>query len=233
MDNPWLNQKYVEEYTLINKTLEESAPYEVDFIIEELSLSRGEKVLDVGCGSGRHAIEFAKRGFKVTGIDISPHQIEIAKQKAEREKLEIEFIVMDGLQMDYNEEFDAVLNLYTSVLGEVGSLSNDLLFLKKLVRAMKHGGRLIISTLNAYRQAWKGDEKFDPVSSTVEWRAVVEEKLYTGPVRFFTPQELIIALDFLGVDILSVYGVDSPKELPLRRRFTIKSIELVITGRKR
>ncbi len=233
MDNPWLNRKYVEEYTLLNKAWDESAPQEVDFIIEELSLSPGEKILDIGCGSGRHAVEFAKRGFKVTGIDISPHQIELAKKRAENEEVDVEFIVMDGLQINYKEEFDAVLNLYTSVLGELGSLANDLLFLKKLVRAIKPGGKLIISTLNAYRQAWKGNEKFDPVTSTVEWRAVVEEKLYTGPVRFFTPQELIIALDFLGVDVLSVYGADTPGELPLRKKFAIKSVELVITGRKR
>jgi 2-polyprenyl-3-methyl-5-hydroxy-6-metoxy-1,4-benzoquinol methylase len=44
---------------------------EVDFIEREISRDRKKKMLDVGCGTGRHAIELAKRGYKVTGIDLS------------------------------------------------------------------------------------------------------------------------------------------------------------------
>ena len=55
---------------------------EVDFIEEELGFDKSKNILDIGCGTGRHAIELARRGYKVTGVDLSKAQLERAKERA-------------------------------------------------------------------------------------------------------------------------------------------------------
>ncbi|MCD4783772.1 MAG: class I SAM-dependent methyltransferase, partial [Candidatus Eremiobacteraeota bacterium] len=55
---------------------------ECDFIEKEIDLNKSLKIIDIGCGTGRHSIELTKRGYKVTGIDLSESQLERAKEKA-------------------------------------------------------------------------------------------------------------------------------------------------------
>ena len=62
---------------------------EVDFIEEELEFDKTKRILDIGCGTGRHAIELAKRGYKVTGIDLSKAQLKRACEKAKAEGVEV------------------------------------------------------------------------------------------------------------------------------------------------
>ena len=64
---------------------------ECDFIEQEIEYNKSLKILDVGCGTGRHAIELSKRGYNVTGVDLSDSQLARAKQKAGEKNLKIEF----------------------------------------------------------------------------------------------------------------------------------------------
>lgn len=70
------------------------------------------KALDLGCGVGAKAIELAKRGFKVTAIDIAPTAIKYAKKKAKKENVKIKFIAADATDLSFlgDEEFDLVLD---------------------------------------------------------------------------------------------------------------------------
>ncbi len=65
---------------------------ECDFIEKEAGFDKNVRILDIGCGTGRHTIELTKRGYKVTGIDLSERQLSIARKKAEKEKLEISLL---------------------------------------------------------------------------------------------------------------------------------------------
>ena len=69
------------------------------------------RVLDVGCGTGEHALLAAERGFEATGIDFAPAAITIAEQKAAERRLEVRFIVFDALELAaLDEHFDTVLD---------------------------------------------------------------------------------------------------------------------------
>ena len=73
----------------------EDANRQVDFLIKQLHLKGTEKILDLACGFGRHSLEFARRGYDVTGIDITPAYIDYANEQAKKENLNAKFICQD------------------------------------------------------------------------------------------------------------------------------------------
>ena len=81
---------------------------EIDFIIDVMELSGTERILDLACGFGRHAIELSKRGFSVVGVDITPEYIKEAEKIASIEKLSVKFICADLRDISFNNEFDVV-----------------------------------------------------------------------------------------------------------------------------
>ena len=88
---------------------------EVDFIESALAIPRGGRILDVACGHGRHSIELAKRGYQVTGIDLSRRFIEMAIQSAQSKGLsKAEFLVGDMRQSHFVNRFDAAFCYFTS-----------------------------------------------------------------------------------------------------------------------
>ncbi len=78
---------------------------EVDFLLSELNLQKGQHILDIPCGFGRHAIAFSKNGFPVTGIDISETFIKGLTEKIRSEKLPIKAIQADILNIQLTETF--------------------------------------------------------------------------------------------------------------------------------
>src|SRR4030043_1516172 len=84
---------------------------ECDFIEKELNYNKKLKILDVGCGTGRHSIELTKRGYDITGIDLSDSQLKRAKEKASEQNLKISFIKMDARNISFKEKFDAAIML--------------------------------------------------------------------------------------------------------------------------
>ncbi|EDN68303.1 methyltransferase [Beggiatoa sp. PS] len=84
---------------------------ETDFIEQELNHDKNKRILDIGCGTGRHAIELAKRGYTVTGIDLSESQLNRAKQKAQAEKVDITFQQADARHLQFSNEFDLAIML--------------------------------------------------------------------------------------------------------------------------
>ena len=84
MKKPWyeeLYENYSKQYdkqVFIRGTIGEC-----DFIEHEIEFDKNARILDIGCGTGRHSIELAKRGYMVTGIDFSEAQLDMARQKAE------------------------------------------------------------------------------------------------------------------------------------------------------
>ena len=87
---------------------------EIDFLLNEFNLQPGQNILDIPCGFGRHAIELAKRGFNVTGIDISPTFIQGLTEKIKSERLDIKAIQADILSVQLNEKFSGAMCLGNS-----------------------------------------------------------------------------------------------------------------------
>jgi SAM-dependent methyltransferase len=121
---------------------------EVDFVIEKLALQPGARVLDLACGHGRHSLELARRGFRVTGVDLSPRSLELAREAAAAEGLDVEFVQADMRELAFDAEFDATINLFTA-FGYFESDEEDRGVLELVARALRPGGAFLIDTLNA------------------------------------------------------------------------------------
>jgi ubiquinone/menaquinone biosynthesis C-methylase UbiE len=84
---------------------------EVDFLLEELSLQPGSSILDVGCGTGRHSIELAKRGYTVTGLDLSSEMLTRAADAAKSAGVNVNWIRSDATQFSLHENYDGAICL--------------------------------------------------------------------------------------------------------------------------
>ena len=93
---------------------------EVDFLVGELELPTNAHILDVGCGAGRHALEFARRGFRPLGVDLSKGLIGVARDLATTEGLAAEFVVGDARALTFSQEFDAAVCLCQGAFGLAG-----------------------------------------------------------------------------------------------------------------
>lgn len=84
---------------------------EVDFIESELGFDRRVATLDIGCGTGRHAVASAKRGYQVTAVDLSESQLARARVKAAAAHADVQFVKADARYLDYSDQFNAVIML--------------------------------------------------------------------------------------------------------------------------
>jgi SAM-dependent methyltransferase len=120
---------------------------QVDFLGDELALAPGDAVLDVACGRGRHSVELARRGFHVTGVDLSACSLELARAAAEQARAEVVFRRLDMRELDYDGVFDAVVNLFTAFGYFWEDLENERV-VHRIVSALRPGGRVVIDTIN-------------------------------------------------------------------------------------
>ena len=126
---------------------EERAEKESAFVASALGLKAGESVLDLCCGQGRHSVQLAKRGLRVTGLDLNPDYVELAQQAAAASKVEVETVTADMREIPFANKFDAIVNMYSS-FGYLESEAEDLKVLESAARALKTGGRLLLDMLN-------------------------------------------------------------------------------------
>lgn len=133
---------------------------ECDFIEKEMKYDISKRILDIGCGTGRHSIELTKRGYKVTGVDLSESQLKRAKEKAAALNLNIDFIQRDARKLPFEKEFDAAIMLCEGgfPLMETDELNFDIL--KSAAKALKSGGKFIFTTLNGLFPLVRSVEKF-------------------------------------------------------------------------
>ena len=126
---------------------EERAEKESAFVARTLDLKPGASVLDLCCGQGRHSVQLAKRGFKVTGLDLNAEYLDLASKAAEAAKVKIETVAGDMREIPFENKFDAIVNMYSS-FGYLESEAEDLKVLESAVKALKAGGRLLLDMLN-------------------------------------------------------------------------------------
>jgi len=121
---------------------------ECDFIEGELDFSKEGQILDVGCGTGRHAVELAARGYRVTGIDLSAAMLEQARLKAARQRLDIEFIQCDARNLPFDRRFDAAIMLCEGAFPLMETDEMNFQILQNVSRALKPAATFIFTTLN-------------------------------------------------------------------------------------
>lgn len=138
-----------DEYELVYRERDESeAERVIDLILEHVPLSAGSRILDVGCGRGRHSVEFARRGFDVTGLDLSERSLEAARRRAGNEGVDIRFVQGDMRDPVETGAFDLVVNLFTA-FGYFEKAAEHQRAVDAMAAALKPGGVLVQDFLNA------------------------------------------------------------------------------------
>jgi SAM-dependent methyltransferase len=204
---------------------------EVDHIVEALGLTAGRRVLDVGCGTGRHAHELARRGIAVHGVDISERFIQIAAGRAPDGAT---FERGDARTLGFDADFDAVICLCQGAFGMMTADGEDAAVIAGMAAALRTGGRLALSAFNAYFAVkYHDDAEFDAGTGVSHERTEIRSEsgqpktvdLWTG---CYTPRELRLLLGIHGLTVDSVssvepgsYGTD---------RATIESPEFLVTA---
>ncbi len=121
---------------------------ECDFIEKELNFDKARKILDVGCGTGRHAVELAKRGYTVTGVDLSDSQLARAREKAQSENLKIDFQKQDARRLPFRRQFDAAIMLCEGAFPLMETDEMNYEILKSVSDSLSDPCKLIFTTLN-------------------------------------------------------------------------------------
>ena len=121
---------------------------ECDFIEKEINYDKTIKILDVGCGTGRHSIELSKRGYSVTGIDLSESQLKRAKEKASAQSLKIDFQKHDARIPHFSNLFGLVIMLCEGGFPLMETDEMNFQILQNAANALKSNGKLVFTTLN-------------------------------------------------------------------------------------
>ena len=148
------DEHYLKEYA--QGLTPERTQREVDFINGTLNLPQaapgatgGARILDLCCGHGRHIVELAAAGYSVVGQDLSVTFLDLAKDAAAARNLQIQFVHSDMREIPFEDEFDAVINMFTA-FGYFDDEENQKV-LDAAARALKPGGKFLIDLLNTLR----------------------------------------------------------------------------------
>ncbi len=121
---------------------------ECDFIEKEIDYNKNLRILDIGCGTGRHTIELTKRGYTVVGIDLSESLLKRAQEKALQQNLQIIFQKQDARSLSFKNEFDLVLMLCEGAFPLMETDEMNYQILQNAANALKADGKMIFTTLN-------------------------------------------------------------------------------------
>jgi SAM-dependent methyltransferase len=191
---------------------------EVGFLADCLRLAPGARILDVGCGPGRHAHALGLLGYEVLGVDISERFVALAQENAPAGAA-VRFERADARQLGFDSEFDAVISLCQGAFGlsggaGVASLDPDRAVLDGMARALRPGGRLALSAFSAYFQVrFLGEaDSFDAERGVNhEHTAVRNEDGVEVPADLwttcFTPRELRLMAEAAGLRPDHVWSV--------------------------
>jgi SAM-dependent methyltransferase len=181
---------------------------EVGFLVEALGLEPGLRVLDVGCGPGRHAHALAARGLVVHGVDISQRFVDLATASAPAGAT---FERADARALAFDGEFDAAISLCQGAFGLTGGpgapLDGDGAVLAGMARALRPGGRLAVSAFSANLQVRYLDDKVLDAEAGVnrERTSVKDEEGRDAEVELwttcFTPRELRLLAAASGLEV--------------------------------
>ncbi len=213
---------------------------EIDAVLERLAVEPGIRILDVGCGPGRHANELGRRGFAVHGVDISQTFLDLAAAEAPPG---VTYVRADARTLDFEAEFDLVISICQGGFGLAGGpaagelLDPDLAILDGMARAVRPGGHVVLTAFSAYLQVANVAEgnEFDAAAGV--HRETTEIRDSDGKVRetdlwttCFTPRELRLMVSHVGLELVSIDAAEPGRWAP--RVPDIESPEFLVIARR-
>jgi 2-polyprenyl-3-methyl-5-hydroxy-6-metoxy-1,4-benzoquinol methylase len=221
-----LFENYGKKYD--NECFTQGTVGECDFIEKEIGYNKTIKIIDIGCGTGRHTIELTKRGYKVVGIDLSESQLKRAREKAAEQKLKIDFQQHDARKLPFKSEFDLAIMLCEGSFPLMETDEMNYQILQNAAKALKPGGKLIFTTLNGLfplfhsvkefldSQAKEGNAKSDKnsfdlmtfrdINTTVFEDDLGNKKELRCNERYYVPSEITWLLKTLKFKTIDIYG---------------------------
>lgn len=187
---------------------------EVTFLVEALELEPGMRVLDVGCGPGRHSLALASRGIETLGVDISERFVQLATAAAARLDIPASFLRVDATELEFDGEFDAAISLCQGAFGLQGLDATDHAVLTGIRRALVVGGVAAVSAFSSYFQVrYLTDSSFDAATGVNhEVTSIRDDQgrersadLWT---TCFTPREISLMAAASGLDVEAIWSVE-------------------------
>jgi SAM-dependent methyltransferase len=121
---------------------------EVDRLLTMLKPNGDERILDLGCGTGRHTLELIRRGFPSVGVELVEANVKVAEEDAEAQGLNAEFIQADLRELEFDEEFDIVVCFNDGGIGYFETEAENMRTFEVISRALRHAGRHLAQTPN-------------------------------------------------------------------------------------
>jgi SAM-dependent methyltransferase len=203
----------------------ELASRQVPQVLALLGMTPPARILDVGCGYGRHSIELARLDFDVTGIDISEVQLERAREKVRQGEVTVDFRPGDARALDFEAEFDAAISMFLS-FGFFETDAEHLAMLRGIARALKPGGRFLMDFWNREYEIQRFDRwqvertgdvfeleewDFDYLKGRLNWTNTAffpdgRRESWYHSIRAYTVVEMKALFEDAGLRLDAVYG---------------------------
>jgi SAM-dependent methyltransferase len=219
----WFSSKfYLKLYKHRN---DEDARDLVNLIQRTLPLKKDDQVLDIACGAGRHSLELARRGYNVTGLDLSSYLINEARnlcKKAPENKLHVDFLIKDMRDFNFKGKFDLAVNLFTS-FGYFEDDQENFKVIKNASNSIRKGGWFILDFINKdhiienlvpYSRNKIGDEVLhqrrridgDFIIKDIRITSWKKELKYKEVLKLYSLSELKKTFESFSLNIINKYG---------------------------
>lgn len=223
----WWRDFFFGPWTELHGSIRESGEREADAVARMLDLAPGSSLLDVPCGRGRIAVDLAARGYRVSGVDIHPGAVEIAREEAEKRGVELDVRVGDMRNLQWQGEFDGAFNYF----GSFGYFDDegDRASLRTVHDALKPGGRFLLGSFHTLEtllpqfqpHGWHRYENGTLVLENrsynlaeqrieAEWSFIHDGFMETSrsSIRLYTYRELRLLLESCGFEEVRGYGTE-------------------------
>jgi len=225
----WFESFFDEVYaeTFFDALDDEVLQRAADTLARLLHVEPGARVLDVPCGNGRVTIPLAKMGMAMTGLDFSEPYLEVCRQAARDEGLDLRLVQGDMRRMPFQDEFDGVFN-WGGSFGYFSEADNAR-FCQRMFAALRPGGRCVIDVVNRdwllanfhpsnelvlhgtrVRQDHRYDEETARYTSTWTYRRGTETRQHDLSMRLYRAEELADLLRSVGFADIELVGGPPP-----------------------